>query len=172
VPRNYGTVKQVGLGTALLSESQSLRRRHPLRLLELSPGDYGWYVYGQCSVSGDGSQLVPDPGVGIWTFSGAMVGNPGEPTTAGDSQRNTCSDPVDTSTGIFRHNEADFHLADVIPIDLVRTHLSQYPTSRLRHRLDRQLGYIYQWDQKLFLLHFEQSSADRIRRTRQSRQDR
>ena len=55
---------------------------------------------------------IPDPGVGIWTFSGAMVGSPGEPPTTGDSQCNGGCDPIDTSTGLFRHSETDLHLAD------------------------------------------------------------
>ena len=90
---------------------------------------FGWYVYGKGSVNPAGSEVVPDPGVGIWTFSGAMVGSPGEPPTTGDPQGNG-GDPTDTSTGIFRHSETDLRLADIIPIDFTRTYLSQDPTSR------------------------------------------
>jgi RHS repeat-associated protein len=89
----------------------------------------GWYVYGKGSVNQAGTEVVPDPGVGIWTFTGAMVGSPGEPPTTGDSQGDA-ADPVDTSTGIFRHSETDLRLADIIPIDFTRTYLSQDPTSR------------------------------------------
>jgi hypothetical protein len=38
------------------------------------PPGSGRYVYGHGSVSKDGSQVIPDPGVGIWSFTGAMVG--------------------------------------------------------------------------------------------------
>jgi RHS repeat-associated protein len=89
----------------------------------------GWYVYGKGTVNQAGSEVVPNPGVGIWTFSGAMVGSPGEPPTTGDSEGDA-ADPVDTSTGIFRHSETDLRLADVIPIDFTRTYLSQDPTPR------------------------------------------
>ncbi len=91
---------------------------------------FGWYVYGKGSVSPAGSEVVPDPGVGIWSFTGAMVGSPGEPPTTGDCQSNGGSDPIDCSTGIFRHSETDLRLADIIPIDFTRTYLSQDPTSR------------------------------------------
>lgn len=33
----------------------------------------GWYVYGYGTVTPDGKQVVPDPGVRIWEFSGAMI---------------------------------------------------------------------------------------------------
>ncbi|MGA9722039.1 MAG: RHS repeat-associated core domain-containing protein [Candidatus Binatus sp.] len=94
-----------------------------------NPSGSGWYVYGKGTVNQAGSEVVPNPGVGIWTFSGAMVGSPGEPPTTGDSQGDV-ADPVDTSTGIFRHSETDLRLADVIPIDFTRSYLSQDPTSR------------------------------------------
>lgn len=58
-----------------------------------------------------------------------MVGSPGEPSTTGHHQGDA-ADPVDTSTGIFRHSETDLRLADIIPIDFTRTYLSQDPTSR------------------------------------------
>ena len=90
----------------------------------------GWYVYGKGTVDQTGTEVVPDPGVGIWTFSGAMVGSPSEPPSTGNSQCDGGCDPIDTSTGIFRHSETDLHLADIIPIDFTRTYLSQDPTSR------------------------------------------
>jgi hypothetical protein len=38
--------------------------------------DRGWYVYGQGTVSPDGRQTIPDPGVAIYEFTGAMIGVP------------------------------------------------------------------------------------------------
>jgi RHS repeat-associated protein len=38
----------------------------------------GWYVYGQGTVSADRKQIVPDPGVVIYEFTGAMIGSPGD----------------------------------------------------------------------------------------------
>jgi RHS repeat-associated protein len=40
------------------------------------PVDKGWYVYGNGRVSTDGRQVVPDPGVAIYEFTGAMVSDP------------------------------------------------------------------------------------------------
>ncbi len=39
--------------------------------------DRGWYIYGGGTVTQDGSRVVPDPGVWIYEFSGAMVAGPG-----------------------------------------------------------------------------------------------
>lgn len=41
------------------------------------PMEKGWYVYGQGRVSEDGKQVMPDPGVAIYEFSGAMITVPG-----------------------------------------------------------------------------------------------
>ncbi len=93
-------------------------------------GQAGWYVYGQGSVAKDGHEVVPDAGVGIWSFSGAMVGSSGEPPTTGAPDCDDGCDPVDSSTGLLRHNETDLHLTDVIPIQLTRSYLSQDQASR------------------------------------------
>ena len=34
----------------------------------------GWYIYGQAWVTPDGKQVVPDPGVSVYEFTGAMFG--------------------------------------------------------------------------------------------------
>ena len=36
----------------------------------------GWYVYGRGTVTANGKQIVPDPGVVLYEFTGAMVSNP------------------------------------------------------------------------------------------------
>jgi YD repeat-containing protein len=116
------------------------------------PANSGWYVYGEGSVTPDGSQVIPDPGVGIWSFTGAMVGgpsmapaspNPAPPTTPppGTPQSepqnpqgppNLCppGDPVDCSTGLFIESHADISLADVVPIVFTRTYRTADTRSR------------------------------------------
>jgi RHS repeat-associated protein len=83
----------------------------------------GWYLYGQGTVTPDGRQVVPDPGVELnsmhcisymgglfvpllWPF----MGNP------------TDADPVDLGTGLFIYNKTDLYLPDVMPISLTRTY--------------------------------------------------
>ena len=39
----------------------------------------GWYVYGKGKVAAGGKQIDPNPGVGFYEFSGAMVGVPQRP---------------------------------------------------------------------------------------------
>jgi RHS repeat-associated protein len=95
----------------------------------------GWYVYGAGHVNADRSEIVPDPGVGIYEFSGAMVGNPPAPPKTGPSSDDSspsddAGEPVDTSTGILRHSETDLVLPDTLPIKLTRTYVSQDNYSR------------------------------------------
>src|ERR1043165_3630948 len=51
----------------------------PIDFWTYDPEDKGWYVYGQGSVTGDGRQVVPDPGVVIYQFNGFMINRNGEP---------------------------------------------------------------------------------------------
>jgi len=93
----------------------------------------GWYVYGHGTVTPNGKQVVPDPGVLIYQLTGAMVGSPslapldgpaaGSPGT-GDG------DPVDLGTGLLVFNKTDLFLPDVIPIDLTRTYRPKDSMSR------------------------------------------
>jgi RHS repeat-associated protein len=115
--------------------------------------DKGWYVYGQGSVSQDGKQIVPDPGVVIYEFSGAMVvegGAPGEGPPAGEGSCSAGSggsggpagpagppnssmgagDPVDCYTGLFLHRRVDMTIDDVIPLEVVRTYRPRDPFVR------------------------------------------
>jgi RHS repeat-associated protein len=86
------------------------------------PEERGWHVYGHGQVTPDGQQIVPDPGVQIYEFTGAMVADPalappeGPPCTP-------CmdGDPVDLSTGLFVANKTDLVLPDLIPIEFTRT---------------------------------------------------
>ena len=85
----------------------------------------GWFVYGQGSVSADGRQVVPNPGVVIYEFTGAMVGGGGPgggPPLGGGATGGSAGDPVDLQTGLFVYSKTDMFLPDVIPINLVRTY--------------------------------------------------
>lgn len=81
------------------------------------PDQRGWYVYGRGRVSEDREHVVPNPGVGVYEFTGAMApmgtGQPTGKTPAGD--------PVDLTTGAFVYQQTDFVLPDTIPIVFTRT---------------------------------------------------
>ncbi|HKT00837.1 MAG TPA: pre-peptidase C-terminal domain-containing protein [Rugosimonospora sp.] len=91
---------------------------------DYDPDGRGWYVYGLGTVTADGRQVVPDPGVRVWQFSGAMINvggltGPGDgPGDGGDSG----GDPIDLGTGLFVQSHTDLVLPDVIPIALTRTY--------------------------------------------------
>jgi RHS repeat-associated protein len=110
--------------------------------------DKGWYIYGHGRVSSDRLHIVPDPGVVIYEFTGAMVGNPDfappngpapncgggpnpGPLPSNPSPINPqCGDPIDLGTGLFVHTETDLTLPDVIPIALTRTYRPNDSRSR------------------------------------------
>lgn len=95
------------------------------------PADKGWFIYGQGSVAANGKQIVPDLGVEIYEFTGAMVDSktyaplrgprPGDPSDG---------DPVDLGTGLFVYQKTDLALNDIIPISLTRTYRESDTTSR------------------------------------------
>jgi RHS repeat-associated protein len=85
----------------------------------------GWFVYGQGRVSPDGSQVVPNPGVYLYEFTGAMVSNPNNAPPTGPHPGDPAGEggePVDLSTGLFLYNKTDLALPDVIPLSLTRTY--------------------------------------------------
>jgi len=94
----------------------------------------GWYVYGRGAVNSNGTEVIPDPGVGIWNFTGAMVGGPSlaPPSPNPPAPPNKCpaADPVDCSTGIFVEDHTDIVLNDVIPIKFTRTYRTADTRSR------------------------------------------
>lgn len=96
------------------------------------PDNKGWYVYGHGSVSADRSQIVPDPGIQIYEFTGAMVGSgsgaPGSGRPGGDNANS--GDPVDLSTGLYSYEKTDLVLPDVIPISLTRIYRTNDSFSR------------------------------------------
>jgi len=94
----------------------------------------GWYVYGQGTVTPDGRQIVPDPGVAVYEFSGAMVSSPSFAPEEGpppcDDPCQQGGDPVDLFTGLFLHQKTDLFLPDVLPIGITRTYRNRDSRSR------------------------------------------
>nr|WP_281292436.1 RHS repeat-associated core domain-containing protein [Terriglobus albidus] len=85
----------------------------------------GWYVYGQGFVTADAKQIVPNPGVVIYEFTGAMVGNTSTPPKTGPNGANDQGkdgEPIDLQTGLFVYSKTDLALPDVIPATLTRTY--------------------------------------------------
>jgi RHS repeat-associated protein len=101
----------------------------PTDFWNYDPDAKGWYVYGQGKVNLSGTQIVPNPGVVIYEFSGAMVAVPSTraATFPGDS---SAGDPVDLSTGLFVYRNTDLTISDVIPISLTRTYRQADSISR------------------------------------------
>ena len=98
------------------------------------PTEKGWYIYGQGTVSPDAKQIIPDPGVVIYEFSGAMVSNPSNAPTdgppGGSPPKDKDGEPVDLSTGLFVYQRNDLVLPDTIPISLTRTYRQSDTVSR------------------------------------------
>ena len=76
---------------------------------QYEPDEEGWETYGEGSVTADGTQVAPDPAVGIYEFTGAMVAGPGYAPDDGpepcDSEQECCDhnsdgNPVDLFTGL------------------------------------------------------------------------
>ncbi len=89
------------------------------------PADRGWYIYGEGSVSKSGRQVVPDPSVRVWEFTGAMITATGKPPNSGPCQ-GQCpeeGDPVDLATGLFVYSHTDLEIPDTtMPVALTRTY--------------------------------------------------
>ena len=96
------------------------------------PDVKGWYVYGKGSVSANGKQVVPDPGVRIWEFTGAMISSSGEPPESGplNGESTTAGDPVDLYTGLFVYQHTDLQVPDsLMPVALTRVYRPRDSTS-------------------------------------------
>jgi RHS repeat-associated protein len=101
------------------------------------PGYEGWYKYGLGTVPPDGKQVIPDPGISVHEFTGAMVGGPGLAAAIGTAICSVvpflCSggDPVNLATGLFVLNKTDLYLPDgVMPLSLTRTYRQSDTYSR------------------------------------------
>lgn len=113
----------------------------------------GWYVYGQGTISKDGKQAVPDAGVKIYEFTGAMISLPSNapsdgaaPGSCGDNgsvgpsatcpknqpppPRGCDADPVDCGTGLFLNSATDLMINDIMPIQISRTYRPRDAASR------------------------------------------
>jgi RHS repeat-associated protein len=88
------------------------------------PEDRGWHVYGRGQVTPDGKQVVPDDGIGIYEFSGAMLGGALDPPAIFRVIGTFLSggDPVDLGTGLFILDKTDLALPDTMPLSLTRTY--------------------------------------------------
>lgn len=92
------------------------------------PEGKGWYVYGQGTVLQNGLQIMPDPGVVLYEFSGSMVATPAIAPPEAPKVCNpdsSCGEPVDASTGLFVYKKTDLAVADSFPINLTRTYRSR-----------------------------------------------
>src|SRR5215213_2229425 len=88
------------------------------------PTEKGWYIYGRGTVTPNGKQIVPDPGVVIYEFNGIMIDDSGNPPGTGpeNGDNDRGGDPVDLSTGLFVMEKTDFVIPDILPIVLRRTY--------------------------------------------------
>ncbi len=74
--------------------------------------------------------MVPDPGVSIYKFTGAMIGNDPAPPEKGPKGGPKGGDPVDLGTGLFLLTKIDLMVFDVIPLPLTRTYRQNDNASR------------------------------------------
>jgi RHS repeat-associated protein len=112
-----------GVGARLFyPNAENLPPGAPFNFWNYDAAGQGWYVYGQGAVTADGKEVVPNSGVEIYGFTGAMVGNPPYPSTGPDPGNPSGGEPVDLETGLFVYNKTDLYLSDVIPIEVKRTY--------------------------------------------------
>ncbi len=130
-------------GGAYLSGPQGARLIYPNAKQELAgtrfnfwnydPEGNGWSIYGLGTVTEDGRQVVPDPGVTIYEFTGAMVADPATAPAEGPPPGDPAGDdgePVNLLTGLFVVRKTDLVLPDVLPIVLTRTYRTRDTRSR------------------------------------------
>jgi YD repeat-containing protein len=102
-------------------------------------GYKGWYKYGLGTVAPDGKQIIPDPEISVYEFTGAMISSEGTgappdppppPCSPGDKKCKP-GDPVDVATGLFIMEKTDLYLPDgTMPIALKRTYRQNDTYSR------------------------------------------
>jgi RHS repeat-associated protein len=86
------------------------------------PTEKGWYVYGQGTVTEDRKQIIPDPGVVVYEFSGIMISTINRPDGPVCDCGGSDGDPVNLSTGLFVLNSTDLVLPDTLPLSITRTY--------------------------------------------------
>jgi len=96
------------------------------------PTEKGWYIYGQGTVTADGKQIIPDAGVTLYEFSGAMVaGSSLAPSTFVQCGRgNFGGSSVDLNSGLFVRGESDLALGGLGSLSLNRTYRPNDTRSR------------------------------------------
>ena len=84
----------------------------------------GWYTYGKGTVTRDGRQIAPDPGVVQKKLNcyGGFFDNDAPATGPAPGAAAYDGDPVDLGTGLFVYNKTDLVLPDTMPITLGRTY--------------------------------------------------
>jgi YD repeat-containing protein len=109
-----------------------LPARQRVEFWNYDPEERGWHIYGYGRVSPDRKQVIPDVGVMVYNFAGAMF-NPANTPPADGPPPGACSragDPVDCSTGLFLNEQTDLRLTDIIPLNFARTYRSNDTVSR------------------------------------------
>ena len=105
------------------------------------PNSNQWKIYGQGTVSEDGRQIVPDPGVGQPKFccGGGFVAPPAEPKEPASNK--LAGDPVSLATGMFALEQTDLILPGRLPVVIRRGSRSQIvpPLVPLPRRFPRTL---------------------------------
>lgn len=96
------------------------------------PNSHQWKIYGQGTVTPDGRQIIPDPGVGMPKFCcgatfvtllNAAASNIG-PSPSPIDGKQLGGEPVDLSTGNFSITQNDLSLSGPIPIAATRNQRS------------------------------------------------
>ena len=90
---------------------------------QYDPEEKGWHVYGMGQVAAPGRQVVPNPGVELYEFTGAMI-NDGQSPAPDRGNGPPVSDPVDSWTGEFVMEKTDLVVRDVNSLMLTRTYRS------------------------------------------------
>ncbi len=92
----------------------------------------GWYIYGQGTVTPDAKQIIPDAGVTLYEFSGAMVAGtalaPGTFVACG--RGNFGGSGVDLNSGLFLHGGSDLSLSGFGSLSLSRAYRPNDTRSR------------------------------------------
>lgn len=99
---------------------------------DYDPDQKGWYVYGHGTVTKDGKQVVPDAGVVVWQFSGAMINSGFLTWLLGKLKDlwNYDGDPVALSSGDFVLDKTDLALPGSQPLAIDRAYNALDSVSR------------------------------------------
>lgn len=92
----------------------------------------GWYIYGKGTVTPDGKQIVPDAGVTLYEFSGAMVAAPSlaPGTFVMCGRGNFGGAGVDLGSGLFVNGHSDMSIGGFGSLSLSRVYRPNDTRSR------------------------------------------